>query len=226
MLTRSTGATIVAALALSAGLALAAPAPKPTLNPKPQGAEVAFVSHIQQSLMAKYPTAAAAERAGYFRYTNEDSSGSISYANLHWTSSDWDHPSQLWYDVHGNLLGADYSRPYVAGKPPSIWGVLPGRWQYFEEHVHYIYRDSAGTLVYGHATSPHKFVAAGGSLANPQPGPLVKMGIVKSPSQVVRVFTFPALWDLIVWVKPNPNGAFAWMNPNVHPSANAAHSDM
>jgi hypothetical protein len=216
------------AFALSTGLALGASHAHsmPTPPPKPQAAEMAFISHIQHVLMAKYPTPRDAERAGYFRYTNEDSSGSISYANLHWTSNDWDHPSQLWYDVHGNLLGADFSRPYVAGKSPSLWGVIPARWAYFEEHVHYILRGAGGALVYGHATSAKKFVAAGGSLSDPQPSTLVKMHLVKSASQVVKVFTFPAIWDLVVWVKPNANGAFAWMNPSVHPSKNAAKSDM
>ncbi len=227
MITRSLGATLTLVLTLSATLAFAAaPKPKPTLPPQPQGAELAFVSHIQKALPPRFKSEADAERAGYFRYTNEDSSGSISYANLHWTSTDWNHPSQLWYDVHGNLLGADFSEPYVAGKPPSLWGVNPARWQYFEEHVHYILRGPNGTIIYGHATSAAKFTAAGGSLADPQAATLVKMGIAKSTAQVVRVFTFPAIWDLVVWVKPNPNGAFAWMNPLVHPSANAAHSDM
>jgi hypothetical protein len=38
---------------------------------------------------------------------------------------------------------------------------------------------------------------------------------------VKRVFLFPSLWDLIVWVKPNPLGAFADKNPNVIPSTSA-----
>lgn len=197
----------------------------PTPAPKPQASEMAFVSHIQHALMAKYPTARDAENAGYFRYTDEDSSGSISYANLHWTSSDWDHPSQLWYDVHGHLLGADFSRPYVAGKPPSLWGVIPARWQYFPAHMHYVVAGPNGTQIY-HYTTVKKFLAAGGSLANPQASTLVKMHLVTSASQVVKVFTFPAIWDLIVWVKPNANGAFAWMNPAVHPSKSAAKNDM
>ncbi len=207
-------------LALVATAALAAPTPAP----KPQGAEIAFVTHIQQAFMAKYPTTHEAVEAGYFRYTNEDSTGAISYANQHWTSEDWDHPSQLWYDVHGNLLGADFSVPYVAGKPPSLWGVGPTRWRYFEQHVHYILSGPNGALTYG-ATSDAKFTAAGGSLSDPQASTLVKMGIAKPPAQVVKLFVFPAVWDLVVWVKPNPNGAFAWQNPLVHPSA-AAHSDM
>lgn len=216
MITRTIGSML--GLALVATVALAAPA----LSPKPQGAEVAFVAHIQKTLMAKYPTAKDAIKAGYFRFTNEDDTGAISYANLHWTSTDWDHPSQLWYDVHGNLLGADFSVPHTA-KPPSLWGIEPARWRYIEEHVHYILAGPNGTQIY-HATSAAKFIAAGGSLTDPQATTLVKMHLAKSTAGVVKVFTLPAIWDLVVWVKPNPSGAFAWKNPLVHPSISARNS--
>ena len=61
---------------------------------------------------------------------------------------------------------------------------------------------------------------------NPQAKTLVKMGIAKNVGSVKRVFLLPSLWDLIVWVKPNPNGAFADKNPLVTPSANAGKDDM
>jgi hypothetical protein len=193
--------------------------------PKPQPSEMAFVTHIQQTLMAKYPKAQDAINAGYFRFSDEDADGAISYANLHWTSTDWDHPSQLWYDAHGNLLGADFSQPYVAKKPPHLWGVNPARWQYFEEHVHYVLVGAHGLTGYEHGLRASAFVKAGGSLADPQASTLVKMGKVKSASQVAHIFTFPAIWDLIVWVKPNPAGAFAEKNPLVHP-VSSSHSMM
>ncbi|HUY40603.1 MAG TPA: hypothetical protein VMV82_03445 [Candidatus Dormibacteraeota bacterium] len=225
MLTRIIGATL--AFSITAAAALAAPTPKPaTLSPKPQASEVAFVTHITQTLTATYPTVADAERAGYFRYTNEDNTGAISYANLHWTSNDWNHPSQLWYDVHGNLLGADFSEPYVAGKPPSLWGVLPGRWIHIPEHVHYVLVGAHGPQGFEHGVEASAFTAAGGSLADPQVATLVKMHKVKSASQVARIFTFANIWDLIVWVKRNPNGAFAEKNPLVHPSSTPAHDSM
>lgn len=207
------------AIALVGSVALAA-----TLSGKPQPSEVAFVNHIQKTLLAKYPTAQDAINAGYLRFTDEDDTGSISYANLHWTSQDWDHPSQLWYDVHGNLLGADFSVPYVAGKPPNLWGVNPARWQYFEEHVHYVLVGAHGTTGFEHGVRASTFVKAGGSLADPQAATLVKMGRVTSASQVAHIFTFPAIWDLEVWVKQNPSGAFAYKNPLVHPSSSARGS--
>jgi hypothetical protein len=204
----------------------ATPAPTATLSPVPQGTEVAFVKQIQQDLMARFPTAQDAIKAGYFRYNNEDEDGAISYANLHWQSADPQHPSQLWYDVHGNLLGADFSvLQSNSPEPPSIWGVDYRRWISFREHIHYILAGPTGTETYG-ATSAKKFAAAGGSVDNPQAATLVKMGIAKNTAQVKRVFLFPSIWDLIVWVKPNPNGAFADKNPLVIPSANAEKPDM
>jgi hypothetical protein len=232
-----TAVSAVAALIFTAGMALAAPTPtpkpmpSPTLNPQPQGTEVAFVDGIQKDLMARFPTAADAIKAGYFRYGNEDSDGAISYANLQWQSADPQHPSQLWYDVKGNLLGADFSVLQSNSiEPPKLWGVDYQRWTSFREHIHYVLAGPNGTETYG-GMSAKKFVAAGGSATDPGAAALVaalaKAG--KPPitvAQVKRVFLFPSIWDLIVWVKPNPNGAFADKNPTVTPSATAEKDDM
>jgi hypothetical protein len=218
---------VVSIFVLAAIPALAAtPAPKATLSPMPQGSEVTFVKSIQKDLMARFPTAADAVKAGYLRYGNEDEDGAISYANLQWQSGNPQQPSQLWYDVHGNLLGADFSVLQSSSpQPPAIWGVNYHRWVSFREHVHYILAGPNGMEVYG-ATSAKKFAAAGGNVDDPQAAALVKMGIAKNASDVKRVFLFPSLWDLIVWVKPNPNGAFADKNPLVTPSADAAKDSM
>ncbi len=210
---------LVALVILTCSIGLAAD----TLSPKPQGAEVAFVSGIQKDLDARFSTIAQAQAAGYFRYTNEDNTGAISYANLQWTSNDPQHPSQLWYSVTGQYLGADFSQPY-SSEPPNLWGVNPARWVKFGAHIHYIL-NNGGQETYG-ATSIKKFTAAGGDPKNPQADTLVKMGIAKDTASVKRVFLFPAIWDLIVWVTPNPDGAFADKNPLVHPSANAEKDDM
>ena len=212
---RITAIAAVAAFVLGGCIAQAAP----KLSPQPQGTEIAFVQSIQKDLTARFPDAAAAEKAGYFRYTNEDNTGAISYTNGQFTS-DPTHPSQLWFDVNGNLLGADFSQPYAA-KKPSVWGVAPERWIRFGAHVHAVYTDDTGKTVYGRATSVKKFVAAGGSLTAPTGDAFVKLGFVKSATQVTHAFAFPLMWDLIVWVKPNPAGAFAEKNPDVKPSANA-----
>jgi len=210
--------------ALSAGTLLAA---APKLSGKPVGAEVQFVRSIQADLMRRFPTAADAEKAGYLRYTYEDSTGAISYANRQWQSSDPQHPSQLWYDVNGKLLGADFSVLQSNGaSAPHLWGVDPSRWVKFRAHVHYIAKDpKTNEPVYG-GLRMSRFTAAGGDLANPSAAALVKAGVVKNAGDVQTVFVFPAIWDLIVWVKPNPLGAFADKNPNVIPSKNAEKDSM
>lgn len=225
MLVRIACAAGILALSTIAGFA-ATPAPKAALGPMPQGSEVAFVTAIQKDLTARFPTSDAAVKAGYFRYTNEDEDGAISYVNLHWVSGSPKEPSQLWYDVHGNLLGADFSVLQSSSPaPPKIWGVDFHRWVSFREHLHYVLAGPNGTETYG-ATNAEKFAKAGGNIENPQAATLVKMGIAKNANEVKRVFLFPSVWDLIVWVKPNPLGAFADKNPNVIPSANAEKSDM
>jgi len=181
--------------------------------------ETAFVSDISSYLTAHYPTAADAERAGYIHYTAEDETGAISYANLRWQSSDTHHPSQLWYDKNGRLLGADYSI-LLSGSAsrPQLWGVNPGRWVEFDGHIHWVSKDPAtGQLKYDQWTPDQDFTAAGGDPDRPSASTLVAMKKVDSANQVVTIFHFPAIWDLIVWVTPNPNGAFAWKNPLVTP---------
>ncbi|HVN68061.1 MAG TPA: hypothetical protein VMU38_00205 [Candidatus Binatia bacterium] len=225
MLIRLTCLAAIVALVPAAGFA-ATPAPTATLSPVPTGTEVAFVSQIQTDLNARFPTSADAVKAGYFRYGNEDSDGAISYANLKWQSATPREPSQLWYDVKGNLLGADFSVLQSSSpEPPSIWGVNYRRWVSFREHIHYILTGPNGTETYG-AVSAKKFAAAGGDVDKPQAATIVKMGKATSVAQVKRVFLFPSIWDLIVWIKPNPDGAFADKNPLVVPSANAEKDDM
>ncbi|MGI8737917.1 MAG: hypothetical protein DLM53_00580 [Candidatus Eremiobacter antarcticus] len=188
----------------------------PTSSGRLSPSETAFVKSIQADLPARFAHAADAEKAGYVRYTNVDASGAISYANMQWTSQDIRHPSQLWYDKNGDLLGADFSVPNTDGKRPHLFGVSPGRWYAFEDHVHYVLRDTtSGKMKYDLAVSPARFREAGGDPAHPTAATLVRMGKAKSESQVATVFDFPAIWDLIVWVKPNPDGAFAEKNPLV-----------
>jgi hypothetical protein len=72
-------------------------------------------------------------------------------------------------------------------------------------------------MTYDNYAEAKAWVKAGGDLQHPSAETLVKMGKVKSASEVTTIFDFPTLWDLIVWVKPNPNGAFAEKNPLVKP---------
>ncbi len=180
-------------------------------------AESAFVKAIQTDLMARFPTAQDAEKAGYVRYTNADNTGAISYANFQWSSSDAQHPSQLWYDKAGNLLGADFSALQTSSVRPSIFGVNPGRLYEFDDHVHWVERNAAGAMTYDKWVEARRYRAAGGDPAHPTAAQLVAMGRAKNASTIVTVFDMPSIWDLIVWVKPNPDGAFAEKNPLVTP---------
>lgn len=190
-----------------------------TLSPHPAGSEKQFVHFATHALVTRYATPAAAQSAGYYRYNNEDETGAISYVNPAYWKSDLSHPSQLWYDVHGRLLGADYTIPMVDHpRKPSIWGVQPSRWSKFDAHVHWVLRLPDGAYKYGLATSDSKYKAAGGILEHITAAPIVKLGKATSTAEVAHIFAFPDLWDMEVWVVPNPSGAFANANPLVHAS--------
>jgi hypothetical protein len=83
--------------------------------------------------------------------------------------------------------------------------------------MHFVTRKPDGTIVYDQYVADDDWLAAGGSLQDPSPATLVKLGKVTSASEVVTLFNFPAVWDLIIWIKPNPDGAFAYKNPLVTP---------
>jgi hypothetical protein len=211
--------TIALAFALALAVAAGARADQaPTFKGPESPSEQAFVKAIQSDLGTRFPTAAAAEKAGYVRYTNVDDTGAISYANLQWNSTDIKHPSQLWYDKQGRLLGADFSVPLsVSATRPNLWGVNPGRWYEFDGHIHWVAKGADGKLSYDNYMMDDKFKAAGGDPEHPTAADLVRLKKVANVSDVVTVFHFPAIWDLIVWLKPNPNGAFAEKNPAVTP---------
>ena len=118
---------VALALSLSMGCAAFANEHPGFQKPKYFGpmtaSEKAFVASVQSDLMARFATVDEAEAAGYVRYTSADDTGAISYANKAWQSADAQHPSQLWYDKHGKLMGADYSRLKVSNTRPNIWGI-------------------------------------------------------------------------------------------------------
>ena len=209
----------LSALAVAAAFSGTARADQtPSYHGQLSSSERAFVRSIQQDLNGRFAHAADAEKAGYVRYTNPDNTGAISYANRQWTSADIRHPSQLWYDRHGDLLGADFSVPAVSSARPKLFGVNPGRWYEFDDHIHWVAKDpKTGALKYENYVMAGAYVKAGGDLAHPSAAVLAKMGKLKSASSVTTIFDFPKVWDLIVWTKPNPNGAFAEKNPLVKP---------
>ena len=133
----------------------------------PTAAEQPFVTRATAELQKMYGTTALASSAGYFRYNNEDKTGAISWVNpKHWTS-DETHPSQLWYDVKGRLIGVDYSVPWTDAKhPPHMWGIDPSRWFEFEHHVHYALKQADGSLAY-HGMEDKDVTKVGGDAEPP-----------------------------------------------------------
>ena len=180
--------------------------------------EASLIASIQRDLGRRFPRAQDAIAAGYVLYTDEDYTGAFSYANRNWTS-DPTHPSQLWYDKQDNLLGADFSVPRPHGEPrPSLWGVNPGRRVERNGHVRWVAKDhTTGEIIYDGAIRNANWVRAGGSLANPSAETVVTVLGALEANDVVVVFEIPTIWDLIVWIKPIPIGAFATDNPNATP---------
>jgi hypothetical protein len=195
--------------------AQAAPAP---LTPAEHAAYVRAASVLHRL----YPTPAAAIKAGWFRYNNEDDSGAISYMNpKYFETPDVAHPQQLWYDVHGRLLGGDFSQ-LVALHPkgPTLFGFSPARFGQVPLHIHYGVRHGDGTIEYGLYVPAPDLTAAGFDPLHPTKAELVKLGKVKRAADVVFVFANLNNWDATMWLIPNPAGQFEDKNPNVTPSAN------
>jgi hypothetical protein len=223
----------VLALAPFAARAADAPAAAPTAAPSPSVAEAAFLKKVMTDLPKRYPTPQAATKAGYVRYTNEDETGAISYVNVNaWDTTDPDVPAQLWYDVKGRLIGADFSvrrNPDATPAPkparPSLFGIDPQRVITIGAHIHYVTCDKmSGKCVYGKAVGAKKY-AAFGDVEHPTADGLVKAGAVKDAASVSAVFLYPAIYDVSVWIVPNPLGQFADKNPNVTPSPRAGKGE-
>ncbi len=206
------------------------PAAAPTAAPAPSAVESAFLAKIMRDLPKRYPNPAAANKAGYVRYTNEDSTGAISFANTKaWNTADPDVPAQLWYDVKGRLIGADFSvrrdtDASPAPAPPSLFGIDPKRFGKIPAHVHYVTCDGMKKCTYGKAVGATKYAAIG-DVEHPTAEGLVKVGAVKDPAAVSTVFLYPAIYDVAVWVVPNPLGQFAEKNPAVVPSLHAGKGE-
>jgi hypothetical protein len=199
--------------------------PPPTPSPALSATEKTFLESIARELHARFPTRAAAAAAGYFRFTDEDMTGTIAWVNTSNWKSDPHAPDLLWFDVNGRLVGADFS-VLQSDSPaaPVLWGISPSRWAKNPLHVHYGVKQSDGGMFYGDY-GPVSAAKFGGSLLRPSPTDVVKLGKAQSANQVAFAFSFPAIWDLAIWVVPNPLGAFALDNPNVKPSKSAKSDD-
>jgi hypothetical protein len=202
------------AVAPFAARAQTAPAP---LTP----AEHAVYVRAASVLHRLYPTPAAAIKAGWFRYNNEDDSGAISYINpKFFETPDAEHPQQLWYDVNGKLLGGDFSQT-VAAHPngPTLFGIAPKHFGHVLLHDHYALRHADGTIEYGLFVAASDFTAAKLDPLHPTADDLVKLGKVQRAADVVFIFANLNNYDATMWLIPNPAGQFEDKNPSIKPSA-------
>ena len=223
---------LLALALLLAPLSAGAAAPAPTPAPAASAAEKTFLATIMRELPKRYPDPKAAAKAGYARYGNEDDTGAISYVNdgRWWNVTDPLRPSQLWYDVRGRLIGADYSvlqSSVPAGGKPTTLGIDPKRFGKNGAHVHYVTcARPAGACVYGKSVTVKRYAKFnGGDYRHPTAAGLVKAGAVKDAASVRTVFLYQAIYDVSVWVVPNPLGQFAEKNPAVKPSPGAGKGE-
>ncbi len=189
------------------------PAPVPTAAPPETASEQQFVSSVSKDLQNRFGSTSQAAAAGYFRYTDEDQTGAISWVNTSDWQSDPQRPSQLRYDASGRLIGADFSVLQSGSQArPTVWGIAPARWIDFSPgHIHFAIKTPSG-LQYGGAGD--KSVAkVGGSLDHPTAADVVKIGTLagwkrlgipapKTAADVAFAFAFPA-----VWVSPGVAGS-------------------
>jgi hypothetical protein len=124
-----------------------------------------------------------------------------------------DHPNFMWYDRHGHLAGVDYELPksrYPAPPHLAAFPVLSSRWTLIREHVHYAYSVD-GVTKYGVSHATPEMCTEKIALD------VLRAHGAKIPSNAKMVWAMyhPAVWDLAMWVVPNPRGAFADLNPNV-----------
>ncbi len=211
-------ATIACALTLGlerptlAGMSMSM---KPSaMPPKPSAREAAFISSVTSDLQRRYPSVATATAAGYYRTTRLEPDGTIIYFDNSWQPT-VARPNFLWYDKNGRLVGLDYQflvRTYP--KPPGT-GSFPvafSRWTTIDPHVHFGYKKPDGTIVRRGARmlpgmTDDRLTAA----------ELRAAKLLPANATLLWTYVHPKSWDLGFWLVPNPNGAFADLNPNVKP---------
>lgn len=208
---RNIASIMLAAVGVFAAVTPASADEQATCRGPLSASETTFVQNVTRDLNARFPHASDAIAAGYVRYTAPDDTGAISYANRQW-KADPTHPSQLWYDTSGNLMGADFSVPRPNSEPrPQLWGIDPCRWFEFNGHVHYVVTvPDTKQMLYDQWIWNDDFVKAGGSLSNPSANTVVNVGKVPSANYVSTIFEMPTQWDLIVWTQPHAAGQLFW----------------
>lgn len=193
----------------------AAPTPAPTPTPKANPAETAFIADVTKALQAKYSTSHAAAAAGYYQMTRLEDDGTSVWFNDAWDAGVGKYaPHFLWYDKHGKLVGLDYQ--YLVStypKPPgtSVYPFMASRWTTIDAHMNFAYTLPDGTIKrHGAELLPHQ-------KGDPTAAQLRAAKLLPANATLLWAHYHPKSWDLGFWHVPNPNGAFADLNPLVKP---------
>ncbi len=178
---------------------------------KPNDTELTFISGVQQKLLAKYPNASDALKAGFIQMTGIGDDGTAIYFNRRFDGIDSVHPNFLWYDRNAKLVGLDYEYPVAKSPSPpstSAYPVLPRRWTTVATHVHFAYRIGDGPVQRkGARVRPN---LTGETITAQQ---LREDKLLPNHATLLWAYYHPKCWDLGFWLVPNPNGAFAELDP-------------
>jgi hypothetical protein len=189
------------------------PAHAAALSAKPNAAEATFIAHSTATFMAQYATADMAVRRGFYQMTPLEKDGTSIYFNDTYKDVDALHPNFLWYDRHGKLVGLDFEVAVSAWpKPPgaAMYPVQAARWTIIPPHLHFAYKTPSGKVVMRGARIP-KGITGGPITA----GQLRAAKLLPAGTTLVWAHFHPKTWDLGFWLVPNPNGAFADLDPLV-----------
>lgn len=191
------------------------PMAKATPAPKPNATEAAFIAGVTSALQQRYPTTSQARAAGYYQMTKMEKDGTVIWFNDDWGKGvSKDAPNFLWFDKGGRLVGLDYQyavADYPQHPGADVYPVMAGRWSTIDAHMHFAYKLPDGTVVRRGAE------ALKGVTTDPTAAQLTAAKLLPPGATLLWAHYHPKSWDLGFWLVPNPNGAFADLNPLVKP---------
>ncbi len=196
-------------------MSTASPKPSPTPTPTANPSEAAFIADVTKALQAKYPTTAEATAAGYYQMTRLEDDGTAIWFNDKWGDKVSKYaPNFLWYDKNDKLVGLDYQYQVSSNPSPpgaDVYPVMATRWTQIDAHMHFAYKLPDGTIKRrGAATLPNE-------ATDPTAAQLKSAKLLPANATLLWAHYHPKTWDLGFWLVPNPNGAFADLNPLVKP---------
>ena len=219
LLALAAGLVVVAAgggaQAASPAPTMAMPMASATPAPTPNPGEAAFIASVTSTLQQRLATTAQAQTAGYYQMTRMEKDGTIIWFNDDWGKGvSKDTPNFLWFDQAGKLVGLDYEyavSDYPQHPAADAYPVMPSRWTTIDAHMHFAYKLPDGKIVRRGAE------ALKGVTTDPTAAQLTAAKLLPAGATLLWAHYHPKAWDLGFWTVPNPNGAFADLNPLVKP---------